>query len=195
MTRRTSAAAYRRLVIEGALPRKRAAAYAVLYHVGPATTGRILQEARRIRDRLAGLALAGDPLANLGWPVAEVAKMSRNDLASRISECRRQGVVDEVGEEADPRTGHRSILWDVSDRQLARPLEAAPRDRVLLRFSDVDAARVQTLLARTGLYPDDVATAARVMAEVLPSAASAFRQLAEALADHARQVRSEGRLF
>lgn len=96
IARRTSAEAYRRLVEEGGLSKRRAEVYGLVYKFGPGTSAEILAHA------LTGIA---------------VLTQSR----ARFTELRALGLIAEVGTRTCSVTGRESICWDCTER--AVPLE------------------------------------------------------------------------
>lgn len=89
--RRTSTDTYKQIKEEGLLSRMRWRVYSALFHDGPATAGEL-----------------------------DVQGMSRNNVATRMTELRELGVVRESGERACGSTGRNVILWRVSGRLPAK---------------------------------------------------------------------------
>lgn len=109
--RRTSLEAFQRIRENGLLSKTRWTVYELLYREGPLTGHEV--DAR---------------LAN---------GSNRNPCYhQRLSELRDRAVVMEIGERKCSITGHRAIIWDVTEflpREIPKPLNVSPAGKVLTR--------------------------------------------------------------
>lgn len=95
MTRETGIQAYRIIKENGLLSRRRFEVYDAVVKIGPATTNEVFVFLRGMGDG---------------------AKNPTSNSASRFSELRDQGVIQEVGIRKCSVTGMDVIVWDVVDR-------------------------------------------------------------------------------
>ena len=93
MTRKTSIEVYHKIRNQGLLSRRRLEVYATVWEYGPMTSA----EAFRVMNRNA-------PIKNI------------TQSRARFTELRDLGVFEELGEKICSVTGHKAILWEVTDR-------------------------------------------------------------------------------
>lgn len=93
MTRQTSVETYRLIESDGLLSKRRFEVYSILFNSGPLTAHEIVATARKQY-----------PLAN------------QTGFNARLSELEKLGVVETVGEKNNPVSGHKNLLWDVTDK-------------------------------------------------------------------------------
>lgn len=105
MTRETSLEAYRKIQEDGLLSKRRWEVYESLFKCGPATAMGIFNFMAQYRGN----------------------KVAANVYA-RLSELRDMGCVREVGDQVDPMTRMRVILWDVT-KSLPVKFEKAKRHK------------------------------------------------------------------
>lgn len=101
-TRTTSIEAYKQILNEGLLSKRRLKIYEILYYFGPLT-------ASEVADRLKG-----------------TETISLHGMGSRLSELRNCGVVQERGTKICSLTKRNCILWDVTDKT---PLKINKKDK------------------------------------------------------------------
>ena len=97
--RQTSIEAYKQIRESGLLSRRKFEVYEYVFHHGPVTARQAVKELCKIRGE--GVAIAF------------------GSYATRFSELRNHGVLQEVGETVDLETKQTVILWDVT-RELPR---------------------------------------------------------------------------
>lgn len=90
--RLTSINAYNRIKDEGLLSQRRLEVYQILYQHGPLTANEIVRKAKESHPNV-----------------------NQTGFNARLSELKRMKVVAEVGDRHDEVSGHRCLLWDVTD--------------------------------------------------------------------------------
>jgi len=112
--RDTSIEAFRNLVENGVLSKRRAEAYSILYQHGPMTSNEVFQHAN----------LHGNP-------------NYRHNTNARMTELRDLGVAAEIGTATCKVTKRRVILWDVTS--LDTPRKLSPRKSEIAEYRKVVA--------------------------------------------------------
>jgi Fe2+ or Zn2+ uptake regulation protein len=129
IVRETSIDVYHKIEEEGLLSRLRFQVYSVLFHHGPMTAMEVCEK-----------------LKELKMPVKQVS------VSPRMSELRDRGVVKECGEKLCAVTQHNSILWDVTNKLPAGPVEdeiSKLREKILKKEIELEKLR-ERLMILTG---------------------------------------------
>ena len=93
MVRDTSSLAFRSVMKSGLVSKRRKQVYEYVYKNGPVTCRQAMKD------------------------LAKQFVLGGSSFSTRFSELKRQGLIHEVGSTNDPDTGHKSILWDVTNNE------------------------------------------------------------------------------